>query len=208
MGSNGATPQREKVAFPTNEPVLLKLDYDDGVLSAGRFGDQYQYTFDGSTRIAWLDPDVRALILQSGAKAGDEIAIVKRESRQGAKKRVSWEVAKVEEDANAAYNAELAARDAQGSRSGPARERAAQLASAPRPAAAPPAQRPAQIPLDNTRHEQTLLHARLFADCILAAVHAAALSEDESNTVELHWGQDDIRAIATTIYIARSKGAL
>ena len=50
-----------------------------------------------------------------------------------------------------------------------------------------------------------LLHARLFADCIAAAAHAARLSEDEHKEC-FEWSQDDIRAIATTIYIARTKG--
>jgi hypothetical protein len=199
-GVNGSAPMREKVEFPINTAVLLKLDYDDGQLKAGRFGDQYQYTFDGSTRIAWLDPEIRDLILQTGAKAGDEIGITKRETKTGSKRRVNWEVQKVEEDhqhgANGAYNAELTARDAR-------ETKRPQLTSAPKPA---PAARPKQIPIDNAREEQALLHAQLFADCITAAVHAALTSIEEHQNFDLPWDKDDIRAIATTIYINRCGG--
>jgi hypothetical protein len=35
--------QREKIEFPTNTPVVLKLDWDEGTLKPGRFGDEYMY---------------------------------------------------------------------------------------------------------------------------------------------------------------------
>lgn len=203
--TNGNGNLREKVEFPLNEPVVLKLDYNDGVLRAGQFGDQYQYTFDAGTRIAWLDPEVRTLIQKSGAKAGDEIAIAKREAKgQGGRRRVTWEVERVEEEpqpnhpANATYNAEASARANQDTR-----PKAAQRST---PRSAPRAAAPQQVPLDNAREEFTLKNARLLADCIAAAAHAAVLSEDESKTFELHWQQEDIRAWATTLYINANGG--
>lgn len=215
MSSNGATPLREKVQFPINTPVVLKLDFDDGTLAPGRGGDQYQYTFDDSTRIAWFDPPVRELIQRSGARAGDEICIRKSEMTSGGKRRVSWEVQKVEDDRNDAYNAELEARDSRGASSGPARERAAALASAPRralPQAAarrPVIEEPRRLPVDKERVDQAFSEARQFADCLAAAMHATQTYNIEAKAqgFDFDWSKEDIRAIAATIYINRNGGS-
>lgn len=201
--SANTTPLREKVNFQPNEPQVMRLDYDDGTLSPGRFGDQYQYTFDHGKRIAWLDPEVRDLILKSGARAGDEIGICKRVAQQGRAKKVTWEVAKVEDEpaqpqhpANAAYEAEWDARD--GRTRPEQREGAGEQARR---------QRPEQKPLDNAREEFALREARLYADCLLAAVHATLLAAQANAEAEnLAWQPVDIRSIATTMYIQAHSG--
>jgi hypothetical protein len=90
--------QREKIEFPTNTPVVLKLDWDEGTLKPGRFGDEYMYVCDNDARIMWVKPELHTLIQQSGARAGDEIAITKREVKDGSRRRTQWEVEKVEEE--------------------------------------------------------------------------------------------------------------
>src|SRR5579871_526024 len=135
MSASNGSGLREKVAFETNTPVLLRLDYDEGKLSPGKFGDQYQCTFDNGAKIAWLDPEVHALIIQTGARAGDEIAITKREVRDGNRKRARWEVEKVEDEANAAFEAEYDARN--NTRRPAAPKPAAQQPAPPKQAAAP-----------------------------------------------------------------------
>jgi len=229
--TNGAAarPLRDKVEFPVNEPVVLKLDYDDGQLTPGRFGDQYQYTFDQGTRITWLDPEVRDLILRSGAAAGDEIAITKREIKgNNGRKRAQWEVEKVEDHTSlgptpqeiaAAERAEAQAR-AQAQR-----EEAERLARA-RPEAQKPGhliegqgppcvaasrQQPAPAkpaPASDPRTEIVCRMARDFADCLMAAVGACQLSQAEAQKIgfNLPWDAGDVRAIGTSMYINRTKG--
>lgn len=97
--TNGATsangsmqPLREKVVFATNTPQRLTLEFDPpSEPRAGRFGDQYMYFF-GGNKIAWFDPPVHAQIVASGAHAGEEIEICKREVRKGNRKHATWEV--------------------------------------------------------------------------------------------------------------------
>jgi hypothetical protein len=53
---------------------------------------------DNDARIMWVKPELHTLIQQSGARAGDEIAITKREVKDGSRRRTQWEVEKVEEE--------------------------------------------------------------------------------------------------------------
>jgi len=206
MSANG-NGLREKVEFPLNQPVLLQLDYDEGKLSPGKFGDQYQCTFDAGARIAWLDPEVHALILKTGARAGDEIAITKRETKNGNRKRALWEVEKVEEESGLGptpaeeAEAERAAAQARASRD---REAAAAFARAAAPQVAQQKQSPA--PLNNAREDAISQTARTFADCVAAAVQAARISAEEAQATgfTLPWDKADVRAIATTLYIQRA----
>jgi hypothetical protein len=89
---------REKIEFPTNTPVLVTLDFNEGILKPGRFGDEYQYVVNQDAGIFWAKPELHQLIEQSGARAGDDIYITKREVRDGNRKRVQWEVARAEEE--------------------------------------------------------------------------------------------------------------
>jgi hypothetical protein len=95
--SNGtAAPLRQKIAFATNLPTIVRLD-SDGELSPGRFGDQYRYFLDGG-KIMWVEPQVHDLIQRCGAVEGDDVCICKREVRNGNRKSMQWEVAKVMEE--------------------------------------------------------------------------------------------------------------
>jgi hypothetical protein len=88
---------REKVSFPVDETVIVELEYDDGQLSAGHFGDQWQYTL-ASNKIMWVEPIVRNKIIASGARRGDQIGITKREGRSGNRRSINWEVQLVQEE--------------------------------------------------------------------------------------------------------------
>ena len=213
-GDRYPRPLREKVEFPLNIPVLLTLDFDDGQLTAGRFGDQYQYTFDQGTRIAWLDPEVRELILKTGAAARDEIAICRREIKgANGRKRAQWEVKKVEEDNDGPTQAEIDAAeraDAE-ARATRNREEAERLARAAQPAKASRAKKaeaPPAPPANDQRTALTCKLARDFADCLFAAVTACQLSTAESEKLgfPLPWTASDVRTIATTMYIGASRG--
>jgi hypothetical protein len=171
--------QREKIEFPTNQPVIVKLDFDaEGVLKPGKFGDQYMYTCDDDARIMFVDPPVREAILRTGAQAGDEIAITRREVREGNKRAVRWEVAKVEEEPPPPA-------DPPPPPPQPARTAPAAPAPAPQPAAA------------------AAPGAAQLADAITAAIDAAVVTERHAaqRGLALRWTSEDVRAMALSLYI-------
>jgi hypothetical protein len=97
-GSNGDRPLRDKIDFRTNVPQRLTLEFDPPTEAReGRFGDQYMYWF-GGNKIAWFDPPVHAEIVASGALAGEEIEICKRETKSGNRKTTRWEVVVLNQD--------------------------------------------------------------------------------------------------------------
>jgi len=97
-GGGAAAPQREKVTFATNVPQILTLEFNPPTEARdGRFGDQYMY-FLGDGKIMWADPPLHEEIVRSGAKAGSEIGICKRELRNAGRRHIQWEVGLVEEE--------------------------------------------------------------------------------------------------------------
>lgn len=151
-GHNGASQLREKINFATNVPQRLTLEFDPPEEPrAGRFGDQYMYFFGGS-KIAWFDPPVHAQIVASGAHAGEEIEITKRETKKGNRKHVTWEVVLIapepEEfagphtsyDPDYAPHAQPPARNTPPTQPAPVASPAAAAAAPPQPQANPLAQ--------------------------------------------------------------------
>jgi hypothetical protein len=94
----GAAPQREKVSFSTNIPVLVQLEFDPPTEAReGRFGDQYMYFLAGN-RIMFIEPELHAEIVKAGCGAGSEVAICKRELRNAGRKHIQWEVVTHQEE--------------------------------------------------------------------------------------------------------------
>jgi len=94
----GAAPQREKVSFSTNIPVLVQLEFDPPTEAReGRFGDQYMYFLAGN-RIMFIEPELHAEIVKAGCGAGSELAICKRELRNAGRKHIQWEVVTQQEE--------------------------------------------------------------------------------------------------------------
>jgi hypothetical protein len=203
--------QREKIEFPTNTPVVLKLDWDEGTLKPGRFGDEYMYVCDNDARIMWVKPELHTLIQQSGARAGDEIAITKREVKEGSRRRTQWEVEKVEEEPAASQAAALPPRQAQPAprtsqpvkpahipAPQPAPEIAAQLCEVHREAncilCTPTEERPEALPL---------------ARALRAAINAAAAAESHAAVqgLAIRFSAEDVRAMALTLLIDANRRA-
>lgn len=194
MPTNG-TGLREKVNFEVNVPQALILEHDDGVPSQGRFGDQYMYTFAGQ-KIAWVDPEVRDLILRARAGAGDQIAVCKREARDGHRKRVLWEVEKIEEEPPAPPT-QPPAPHASTMRPAPANGSAPEAHQAIAPATGAPASGPAG------------LLTVAYRASIDAAIDATAYASQRGLKLALDAG--DIRAAAISLFIhlsGRSTAAL
>ncbi len=187
MATNGTQSLREKIAFQANLPTLLTLDHPDGQPCAGRFGEQYMYTFDGGTKIAWLDPEVRNAILATGAGQGDQIFVTRNETRDGNKKRVTWNAERVEEEPRA-QPAPTPKPPATCTRPGP---------DAPRPTAPAP-----QASSGNSAARAAL------ADALAIAIDVAAEAEQLASRkgLAVRFAAEDIRALALTVYIGSSRG--
>jgi hypothetical protein len=70
--------QREIVKLKVNSPLIVQLDFGpEGIQRDGKHGVQYQYTLNDDTCVMWVDGDVRAALMASGAEAGDAVEIVK-----------------------------------------------------------------------------------------------------------------------------------
>jgi hypothetical protein len=70
--------ERQKVTFTANRAELIKLDRDSSKEVPGRNGPQWMRILDGDTRILFADADLENAIVQSGARKGDVVQIVKR----------------------------------------------------------------------------------------------------------------------------------
>ncbi|HEU0139869.1 MAG TPA: hypothetical protein VFQ79_09175 [Bryobacteraceae bacterium] len=170
--------QREKVQFTPGETVILALEFDPPAdPRPGRFGDQYMYWFAGD-KVAWLDPPVHAQIVATGARAGDEIAITRAEVRNGARKRVEWQVQRVEDEPADAYTRQL-----------PPEHR-------PTPPTAPaqPAAEPRQVAPPRPTAE--------LASALIAAIDAAGVAERYAREqgLAIRFTGEDIRALANAIF--------
>jgi hypothetical protein len=70
--------QREIVKFDVGAPQIVRLDFSEGKEVTSKSGAaQWQYTLDRDQRIMWLPLAGRQAIERSGARAGDEVRIVK-----------------------------------------------------------------------------------------------------------------------------------
>lgn len=203
---------REKLTFEPNVPVVATLEYDDGKVVEGRFGDQYQYFLAGE-RILYADPDLRERIKRSGAKTGDTIAICKRATRSGNKRRVNWEVVLQAEEPYGASDEDLPAQmwphqrgDTAHADRGPRPVATAARQAAPRSsgvdvhasASAQTAPRQASLPD---------VAAADYTAALRAAIEAARAAEAYAHAhgYPLRFASAEIQAMAATIFI-RTKG--
>ena len=192
---------REKIEFPTNTPVLVTLDFNEGILKPGRFGDEYQYVVNQDAGIFWAKPELHQLIEKSVARAGDDIYITKREVRDGNRKRVQWEVARVEEEPAAA----AAAAPPPAPVAKPNGTHVAAAASRTQPQAAPrlaeqlcEAHREANCQL--CRQQQPI---NPLSQALRMAIDAAVEAREYANRrgIQIGFAVEDIRAMAATLLI-------
>src|ERR1700686_1339577 len=81
--------------FEANTPVLVALKYDGGRDVDGRYGPQVPYTLaDG--RLMYLEPKAARRIDELKITAGEPFSICKREATNGNKRKVEWEVKRLE----------------------------------------------------------------------------------------------------------------
>ena len=81
--------------FEGNTPVQVALKYDGGRDVDGRYGPQVLYTLaDG--RLMYLEPKAARRIDELKITAGEPFSICKREAGNGQKRKVEWEVKRLE----------------------------------------------------------------------------------------------------------------
>jgi hypothetical protein len=213
--SGSAAGQREKVTFRVDETQLVTLEFDDGQEVAGRGGPQAQY-FLGENRIMWVDPEISQAIWNTGARAGDTVAITKCEVRENGKKAIEWQVEKVE-DETADHPPQASEPD----------ERAAAIVrampQAPRAAAAPAPASPTHQLIDELRGSLGIPRTPATAEtweatsaaapnqialAMCAAIRATLFAENYGARIgkPVAFGTEDIRAIANTLYISQTRG--
>lgn len=187
-------PQRERVQFALNTPQLLVLEFNPPAQPReGRYGDQFMYFFAGE-KIAWFDPPVHAAIVATGAQAGDEIAVTKRESREGNRRRIEWDAQIVQNEPADAIAPALAA---------PAPAPATPANGNPRPPAPAPAP---TTPAPTPRTESHSLADALFA-ALATAIDAAALAERYAaeKGLRLQFSAEDIRTCANALMMRQER---
>jgi hypothetical protein len=70
---------RDVIKLQTDVPVVVVLDKGPlGQQVEGNFGTQYQYTVNRDSGVMWVSPQAREALVRSGARAGDDVEILKR----------------------------------------------------------------------------------------------------------------------------------
>lgn len=192
----------EILRFETNVPVEIALAYPTGKLVEGQYGDQYYYTLtDG--RGTYVQPIVEKRRTELGIGKGEPFSICKREIKDGNRKRIEWQVARVDP----APESELAAQLEQSIEEAKARK-------APQPVVRPAAAGETTHPKVNGVHVNgsakpengttaagagvTLLKLSLRA-AVDAALDAEGYAKDRNYSIR--FTSEDLRAMALSLYI-------
>lgn len=205
---------REKVTFPANVTQFVTLEFDAPQEVAGRGGPQAQY-FLGSQRIMWLDLEVAQAITATGARAGDEVAITKRETLAGGRKSIQWEVEKVEDEShepeqNPRNWAAANRHEMQPPREEPRQAPAPRTTAAPAPPLEQQLRQSLNLPTATTESWEATSAAapNQIALAMCAAIRATQFAEAYGARIgkPVAFGTEDIRAIANTLYISQTRG--
>jgi len=87
---------RDVIRFD-EEPVLVKLDFAEGIQVEGQYGVDWQYRVNDSAAVIYLPKEGRDALKDCGAKAGDNVAI--RKYKRG--KMWVWDIERVTESKSA-----------------------------------------------------------------------------------------------------------
>jgi hypothetical protein len=190
----------EVLRFETNVPVEIALAYPCGKLVEGRYGDQYYYSLaDG--RSAYVEPVVERKRQELGIGKGEPFTVCKKETRNGNRRSIEWQVARVDP----APETPLARQLEQSIR---------KVEEAKKPAIAAPAPVASGAPENTGNNQQTDGSApapTLLAMSLRAAIDAARDAEQYAarQNYSLRFTSEDLRAMALSLYIqgAREGGA-
>jgi len=189
--------RREVIRFDA-EPVKVKLDRDPhaGIECHGQYGIDWRYSVNGGKGVMYLPEEARDALVQSGAAAGEEVAI-----RRLGKGR--WEAERIEPDLPFAQPDKLETKEAEQppsprSARPPLPDRLyARPESATGAAEPPSAPEPAALPASSvaaTRH---------MMSCYCVAVDVAVEVQEYARRkgINIAFTGSDIRAMGITVYI-------
>lgn len=173
----------EIIRFQANIPVEGALKFPEGLPVQGQYGDQVLFTFTDGRR-AYCPPIVQQRIRELGVERGDAIVITKRSVRSGNRNSIEWSVERPLEKQIERSLAVVAER------------KAAVMPTTAEPTPAAPA-------------ASSYFSERMTA-ALMAAVDSAQAAESYAKTrgMNLKFQEEDVRAIAATIYIQDSRMAV
>jgi hypothetical protein len=212
---------RDKITFSPNLPVIVKLDFNPpNEPRPGKFGDQYMYTVNDDAGIMFLDPAAHQLVVATGAKAGDEVAITKAVRTDGGKRFTEWQVARVDDQTEQQPPGAPVAPPPIVSQPRTAAHAASSPATAPSPKANAHPFAPDQLnaPASDPEPAAAAAQARPGAampleknplwPALTTAIDAAAAAELHAHRrgLALRFSGEDVRAMALTLYIDAKRG--
>lgn len=196
-----------EVIRPEGHPIIVRLDFDEPIQREGRHGIDYQYTVNHDAGIMWLPKEAKQKIDALQAQAGDEISIAK--TKRGNK--VAWLIERVD-DETAPQPQRQQQQTAQhiGRPSGHQPEATEPVTQRPNgqgplTTAERQAARPAEQYKTSQRPEAEMLAGALYC-AIDAAISAEQYADQRGRALKLD--NDDIRAMAISLYIDARKDAL
>jgi hypothetical protein len=89
---------RNKIEFPANVPVPIRMDWDEGAPKEKNGVTDYMYICNSDADIFFAKEPLHDAIKASGARAGTEIWVTKHEIPKGRTKEITWEVQLVDEE--------------------------------------------------------------------------------------------------------------
>lgn len=179
----------EIIRFDLNIPQTVTLKYAGGKEVEGRYGNQFMYSLaDG--RVMYVDPDVAAKITEQAIAPGQPFAICKREIKQGRSRRIEWQVVRVE-DAGQTGQIGQAERGAP-----PAR-------------AAAPSATTRTADANSTAPRSSTIASQMMGSALVAAIDSLLIAEQygKKQGMELQFEEEDVRAVAATLFIQFCKAS-
>jgi|SRR5579862_330970 len=202
--------------FEGNTPVQVALKYDGGRDVDGRYGPQVLYTLaDG--RLMYLEPKAARRIDELKITAGESFSICKREATNGNKRKVEWEVKRLEptarlelvpagggDESGAATSGLPAARIELGHAARSSHHNAAVASACQKPEPAMNGYAPTTL---ETQLRASIPGVAKLEYALKTAIAAAAGAEQFGHEIgyEVHFAPIDIRAIAIEVLMNGSK---
>ena len=189
---------RPKLSPDINVDYELTLRFASGMLVEGRYGNQKMFTVadhEGSEFVLYLPVEVGERIEALQLHAGDRFRLMKREVKERGRRTVEWVIGRVDPAGTVSTR---------------------QTAGAPPSAAASqhqvalPREQQAKattvIPIDIARRSQD---AMVMASCLASAIDALQIAREygKQNGWDLPFTEEDVRTVAASLFIQRSREA-
>jgi len=193
--------RREVIRFDA-EPVKVKLDKGPhaGIECRGQYGIDWRYSVNDGKGVMYLPGEAREALLQSGAEAGEEVAI----RRLG---KARWEAERIAPDlpfpsqpeARQAAETDQATQPPSATRRLPER-----LFARPEPQASEPLSPPEPVPVPSPAVTTASQH---MMSCYHVAVDVAVEVQEYARRkgINIAFTGSDIRAMGITVYIGENQ---